>query len=268
MILSDYHVHSKFSDDSEATMEIMIEQAIKLGFHTICFTDHMDLDFPLAFGGGFVFNADIYMRKLEKMKEEYSSRIKILGGVEFGLRPYLKDSFHQLVEKYPFDFIIGSSHLVDQIDPCQPEYWAGITKEEGVTRYLNAIYDNIQTFDDFDVYGHIDYMIRYAPNKNHDYSYQRYSDLIDRIFNALILKGKGIEVNTAGYKYGLGHPHPQTDILARYKELGGEIISIGSDAHRPEHLGYDFGKTHDLLTSLGFKYYTVFEKRRAEFLPL
>lgn len=268
MIRSDYHMHSSFSDDSQATQESMILQCIELGYHTICFTDHMDLDFPLEFGGGFVFNTDIYTKQLNALQEKYSDKIKILRGVEYGLRPYLKEQFQILTQRNNFDFIIGSSHLVGTIDPYQKEYWDNITEEEGITKYLTAIYENIKTFDDFDVYGHIDYAIRYAPNKNKNYSYIRYADLIDSIFTALIQKGKGIEVNTAGYKYGLGHPHPQTDILKRYKELGGEIITIGSDAHMPEHIGYDFDKVESLLKSIGFKYYTVFEKRKPEFIAL
>jgi histidinol-phosphatase (PHP family) len=268
MILSDYHMHSSFSDDSEATMASMIKRSIELGLHTICFTDHMDLDFPLEFGGGFIFNTDIYTEHLETLREKYADQITILCGVEYGLRPYLKEQYRALTKKNDFDFIIGSSHLVGNIDPYQKEYWEGITEEEGITKYLKAIYANVQTFDDFDVYGHIDYAVRYAPNQNKNYSYNKYADIIDSIFKTLIQKGKGIEVNTAGYKYGLGQPHPQSDVLKRYKELGGEIITIGSDAHKPEHIGYDFKKAEELLKSLGFEYYTIFEKRQPQFIAL
>lgn len=268
MILSDYHMHSSFSDDSEATMESMIKRSIELGYHTICFTDHMDLDFPLASGGGFIFNTDIYTKHIQKLKEQYADQIKVLCGVEYGLRPYLKNQFHSLTLRNNFDFIIGSSHLVGEIDPYLKSYWEGITEEEGINKYLEAIYANVETYDDFDVYGHIDYAVRYAPNQNRNYSYIRYADIIDAIFTTLIQKGKGIEINTSGYKYGLGHPHPQTDLLKRYKELGGEIITIGSDAHKPEHIGYDFQKAEDLLRSLGYSYYTVFEGRKPEFITL
>lgn len=268
MILSDYHMHSSFSDDSEATMASMIKRSIELGFHTICFTDHMDLDFPIEFGGGFVFNTDIYTKHIKKLKDQYADQINILCGVEYGLRPYLKEQFATLTKKNDFDFIIGSSHLVGNIDPYQKAFWEGITEEQGIIKYLESIYANVQTFEDYDVYGHIDYAIRYAPNQNHNYSYIKYADLIDEIFKTIIHKGKGIEVNTAGYKYGLGHPHPQTDVLKRYKELGGEIITIGSDAHKPEHIGYDFKKVEELLKSLGFEYYTIFEKRQPQFIAL
>ena len=115
---------------------------------------------------------------------------------------------------------------------------------------------------DFDVYGHIDYVVRYGPNKNQFYSYKKFSDIIDEILKKIISTGHGIEINTAGFKYRLGHPNPTEDIIKRYHELGGEIITIGSDGHKPEHLAYDFNKIPALLNSCGFDYYTVFEGRK------
>ena len=119
-----------------------------------------------------------------------------------------------------------------------------------------------------DSYGHIDYVVRYGPNKNTFYSYERYRDLIDEILKTLIEKGIALEVNTAGYKYGLGAPNPHPDILKKYRSMGGELLTVGSDAHRPEHLAYDFQKVTPLLKECGFKAYTVFEKRVPKFLPL
>jgi histidinol-phosphatase (PHP family) len=125
--------------------------------------------------------------------------------------------------------------------------------------------DNLQTDADFDVYGHIDYVVRYGPNKNRFYTYEKYSDVIDEILRTLIARGKGIELNTAGFKYGLGHPNPTEEILARYRELGGEILTIGSDAHAPEQIAYDFAKVTEILRQAGFRFYTVFTARKPEF---
>ena len=95
-----------------------------------------------------------------------------------------------------------------------------------------------------------------------------YRDIIDLILKNLIEKGVGIECNTAGFKYGLGHPHPTEEILGRYRELGGEIITLGSDAHSPEHLGFAFEKAADILKNCGYRYYTIFENRKPNFLKL
>jgi histidinol-phosphatase (PHP family) len=268
MITADYHVHSKFSSDSESTMESMIEKAISLGMERICFTDHMDYDFPVYNGYTFVFDPDEYFDALNILKVRYQDKIKVLIGVELGLQPYLADRYHQLLSKYPFDFAIGSSHLVNGIDPYRKEYWEDKSKEEGMLSYFKSIIDNVKAFNDFQVYGHLDYAIRYAPNTNEGYTYERFSTIIDTMLKTIIEHDKGIEINTSGFKYGLGHPHPHSDILRRYKELGGEVITIGSDGHKPEHLGYDFKKAEELLTLLGFQYYTIFEKKKPIFLKL
>lgn len=268
MIIADYHVHSHFSSDSTATMEEMVEKSISLGMKKICFTDHMDYDFPKEYGLPFVFNPEEYFPELERIADRYKDQIKVLKGIELGLQPYLADRYKQLMDIYDFDFAIGSSHLVNKIDPYQPAYWVNITSEEGINAYFQSIIDNVKAFSEFQVYGHLDYVVRYAPDKNKSYSYLKYADIIDEMLKAIIHAGKGIEINTAGFKYGLGYAHPQTDVLIRYKELGGELITIGSDGHKPEHLGYDFPRAEELLISLGFEYYTTFEKRKPFFHKL
>ena len=110
--------------------------------------------------------------------------------------------------------------------------------------------------------------MRYGQNKNKFYSYDAYADVIDAILEKLIDMGKGIEINTGGFKYGLGHPNPCEDILKRYRALGGEIITIGSDAHEPKHVAYNFAKIPGILREAGFTHFTVFENRNPVFLPL
>jgi histidinol-phosphatase (PHP family) len=286
MIIADYHVHSDFSSDGKATMEQMIEQALRLGLKTLCFTDHMDYDYPLVSDYSFVFEIGEYRQRLEELKVKYRGRIELLTGVELGLQPHIKDRMDSLVKNCPFDFVIGSSHVVDHIDPYYPEYWQGASEAEGIQRYFQSIIDNCNVFDGFQVYGHLDYIVRYTPSMlaykqllrsdssqpDHSsredayrnvcslYTYQKYADILDEVLKTILAMGKGIEVNTSGLKYGLEFPHPRTEILKRYKELGGELITIGSDAHMPEHLCYDFSKAEELLKSLGFKYYAIFRQ--------
>ena len=158
--------------------------------------------------------------------------------------------------------------MVHGYDPYFPPFWKTHTEEEGYREYFESILENIRAFDDFDVYGHIDYVVRYGPTRNENYTYARYSDVIDEILRLLIEKGKGIEINTGGFKYGLGHPNPCEEILARYRELGGEIITVGADAHAPEHVGFAFEKVPQILKDAGFTYYTVFRKRKPEFIKI
>lgn len=268
MITADCHVHTQFSGDSSVDMESVVVKAMELGLTKICFTDHMDYDYPIQYDLNFTFSVEEYLKEIDKLSIKYQNRIEIYKGIELGLVPNLASKYRDLVRKYPFDFVIGSSHLVENLDPYYKEFWENKVEETGYLSYFQTIIDNMKAFDDFDSYGHMDYIVRYGPNKNQYYTYERYADIIDEILRILIANGKALEINSAGYKYGLGHMHPQEDVLKRYKELGGELITIGSDAHKLEHLAYDFHKVREVLLTLGFEHYAVYEKRKPKLLKL
>lgn len=267
MIICDFHNHTDFSADCDASSESMLEKAIELGLSTLCITDHMDLDFPYP-ELDFTFSIPEYFKKHDELREQYADKITLLTGIELGLQPGIAKDLADILKNWNFDFVIGSSHLVDRIDPYFPEYWTDKTESQGIRRYFETILENVAEFDDIDVYGHIDYIVRYGPTKAENYSYPKYKEILDEILKTLIAKNIGLELNTAGLKYRLGFAHPHMDILKRYKELGGEIITIGSDGHKPEHLAYDFHKVPEILKECGFKYYTIFKKRKPEFIKL
>lgn len=260
MIISDCHIHTNHSSDSKATMESMILSAIHKGLKTICFTEHFDLDFPVdnAKTPDFLVDIPEYQKELMDLKDKYSRRIEILFGLELGLMPYLAPRYEEIVREFTFDFIIGSSHLVDGKDPYQVTYFQDISEEEAYYNYFESIVKNINSFKNFSSYGHIDYIVRYGPDKNADYSYSKYANILDKILKSLIENGKSLEINTSGYRYGLKQPHPHFDIIKRYRQLKGELITIGSDAHKPGDIGYNFKEIDNFLTMLGYKYYTIY----------
>ncbi|MGN0348421.1 MAG: histidinol-phosphatase HisJ family protein [Roseburia sp.] len=266
-MLWDTHMHSNFSGDSRAEQEDMIAAAIQKNLSGICFTDHLDLDYPKE-PEVFVLDLPGYTSSVLSLQEKYAKALPIYYGIELGLQPHLAAQHTKLLSQYDFDFVIGSSHVVHGADPYYPPYWEGRTEADGRLEYFESILENIHAFDGFDVYGHLDYIVRYGPCKNEGYSYETYKDIIDEILQALIRKGKGIEINTGGFKYGLGHPNPTEEILARYVELGGEIITLGADAHAPEHVAYAFEKLPELLKTVGFRYFTVFRNRKPQFIKL
>ena len=266
-MLWDTHMHSQYSGDSETPQDAMIQAAIQKNLDGICFTDHLDIDYPDD-PDLFLLDLPNYTASVNALASQYEGRFPIRLGIELGLQPHLAALHADILEQYPFDFVIGSSHVVHGFDPYYPKFYEGRSEEECYREYFESILENIQAFDGFDVYGHIDYVVRYGPNRNEQYSYQKYSDVIDEILSLLIKKGKGIEINTGGFKYGLGHPNPTEEIIARYHELGGEIITIGADAHKPEHVAFDFEKVPDILKSAGFQYFTVFKDRKPEFIKL
>lgn len=271
MMKADFHMHTGFSADAQSKPEDMVEEAIRRGLKTICFTDHEDMDFPKMNGKEnltFELDTDAYVKKIMELKECYQGRMDIRLGVELGMQPHLGERYEKYTAAYPFDFVIGSLHALDGYDPYYPEAFEGKEDADVYRRAFQVTLENIQNIADLDVLGHIDYIVRYGKAKAEHYSYSAYEEEINAILRHLIEHGKGIELNTSGFKYGLGFCHPHPDVLKRYRELGGEIITVGSDAHKPEHIAYDFQKVNSILKDCGFKYYTEFEKRTPIFKQL
>lgn len=264
MLYADYHLHTCFSPDSDTPVEDMIKAAIDRKLETICFTDHMDKDVFVE-NQEFVMDTERYLRKIRELSEKYKGKIEVLTGVELGLQPHLADFFHEYTRAYEFDFVLGSVHVVGGKDPYYPEFFDGKTDEQAYKEMLEETIQDLQTDTDFDVLGHLDYIVRYGKQREETYSYARYQEQIDTILRYLIEHGKGLEFNTAGWKYGLPFAHPHPEVLKRYVEMGGEIITIGSDAHRPEHISYAFEQVKPVLEACGVKYYTKFKKRKPFF---
>lgn len=268
-ILWDCHMHSSFSADSDTPMETMADQAVSNGLRGICFTEHLDPDYPDT-PDRISFDLDIpsYKDTLFSLREKYQKKLDIHFGIELGLQPHLAEDFRDLLQEFPFDFVIGSSHIVHGYDPYYPDFFQGRKESACYTEYFESILENTAAFSHMDVYGHIDYIVRYGPLKNREYSYERYKDVLDEILKTLIFKNVGIELNTGGYHYGLGEPNPCTAVIRRYRDLGGEIITIGSDAHTPDNIGGSFEQAAHVLRECGFRYYTVFKKRKPEYIKL
>ena len=265
----DFHLHSDFSGDCDTPAVQMAEQARRTGLEGLCFTEHYDPDFPVQ-ENDFSLDFEGYFHSAAELRRRYEGSLWIGTGMEFGIQPHLGQTLSSLAAQYPFDFIIVSQHILNRQDPYYPEYFSGRTEHACYTEFLQAQYTTLKCFDpaSFDTLGHLDYIVRYGPNKNLCYSYEKYADCIDPVLRFLIENGKCLELNTGGFKYGLGEPNPCTGVLRRYRELGGELITIGSDAHLPQHLCYDFDKAATLLQELGFRYYTVFQNRTPHVLPL
>lgn len=266
-MIPDYHLHTEFSGDCDTEVKSLVDKAISLGMKEICITDHNDLDFP-ELPDEVDFNLDIerYIPYLKKIREEFKDKIDIKIGVEQGVMPSTCEKLSSFSDKYKdLDFIICSSHFVDGMDPYYPEFFEKYSEKEGYEKYFETILYNTEHFNDFNVYGHLDYILRYGPTKARNFDPKEYLVIFEQIFKNLIYKGKGVEINTGSLTRGLDFAHPNVELLKLYKEMGGEMITFGSDSHKLDTLGYNFNEESIRLKELGFKYYCTFKNMKPIF---
>ena len=274
MIRSDYHMHSSFSGDSKEDMIAMIKKSKEIGLENMCFTEHYDPLFPCyQEGEDAIFDLDVkkyidYTTKLRE-KTELMSGINVCFGMELGIFPDVYELGKEIAESAPYDFIICSSHTAGKIDPYLKNYWEHFSNPvEGILFYYKEILENVKNFDNYDVYGHIDYCVRYTETTKEDRDISHYRDILKDIFTVIVEKGKGIEINSGGLRKKLNEFNPNGDILKLYKECGGEIITFGSDAHNKEDIAYGIKEASELLESIGFKYIAVYKERKPSFIKL
>lgn len=268
-MLYDAHMHTKWSGDSEAEPLEMISSAREKGLSGLTFTDHLDWDFPTL---PHKFDLDIahYLPEMRALaKDSTDENFTVRVGLELGLQTHLVKDHRTLLEENDFDFVIGSIHQIDREDPYYDDFWVGRDFRETYQYYFECTLENIEAFPDFDTLGHIDYISRYgqrvAKSRGTAISgilhYEDHAEIIDAIFQFLIRHDKALEVNTAPYRYGFPEPNPSQQLLKRYHELGGRLITLGADAHKPADVAIGFDGLPKLLQDCGFASYFMYEKR-------
>lgn len=252
----DLHTHTRFSSDSHTDPEQLIQKAIEKNYQILAITDHYDYEYP--YGDIMVFNIDDYFKELLPLKEKYKDRIKLLIGVEIGMQIHLSNELDDIVSSYPFDIVIGSTHLINNIDPYfGPFYEEGTKKEGALAIYFETIILNTNSIFSFDTMGHLDYLKRYLEYDDKTITYKESSHYIDLILKGLIERDKAFEVNT---QYIDDYPFDYK-ILKRYKELGGKLVTIGSDSHKLETFAFRIEENLKLIKEAGFDKITYYEER-------
>ena len=268
-MFEDYHVHTEFSDDSQYPMEQVIKDAIAKGMNEICFTDHVDYGIkedwdcghPIRYRGKEPFaNVDYpaYVSLIKELQKTYGHQIQIKLGLEFGMQTHTIQKYEELFQKYPFDFIILSIHQIEDKELWTQDFQRGKSQKEYNEGYYEELLNVVRNYQNYSVLGHLDLINRY--DENGIYPFKEAEPLITEILKTVIKNGKGIELNTSYHRYGLSDTTPSVDILKLYHKLGGKIITIGSDSHKPEHLGAYIDEAKQLLKGLGFKYYCTYDQ--------
>lgn len=264
---ADYHLHSSHSPDSQTGMEEMCLSAIRKGFDEIAITDHFECYTP-SHPKGFYTLA--YLQKalaeVERCQAQFKGQLTIRKGIEMGQPGVNPDWSAEIMNQFSFDYVIGSVHKLRDLDLGLVAYKEAHL-EEICLRNLTALYDLAET-GDFDCLGHIDLIRRYAARQGIPVDLSDYSEQLEAVLKKLVQRGKGLEINTSGLRQETASLLPGPSVLKLFKELGGEIITIGSDAHGASDVGADWGEAADAALQAGFKYAATFQDRKPSFYKL
>ena len=260
-MLADYHIHTCYSDDSEYPMEDVVKDAISLGLDEICFTDHVDYGVKRDWDdprGWQMWIIPAMLRKSMPLRKNTRIRSPSKWAWNSVCSPIRFHNMKSCIQLCPFDFIILSVHQVEDREFWTQDFQRGRTQEEYNLRYYEEMLALVQRYHNYSVLGHMDLITRY--DKAGIFPFEIIRPIIKEILKTIIADGKGIEVNTSCHRYGLNDLTPSTDILRLYRDLGGRIITIGSDSHRKEHLGAYLTETISALKAIGYKEVYTFKQ--------
>lgn len=260
-MIYDCHSHTEFSSDSDMKAQEAIEAARRLGLGLI-FTEHYDFDYRESKhykDMDFLFDAKAYWEKYEPLRGR-----ELLLGVEVGLTPGSIEANQSFIQQVPFDQVIGSIHAIDKMDIYYPEYYAGKSKEQAYGYYLEMMAAMVKANPYIDVLGHIDYISRYAPYDDKEINYHRFHDQVDEVLMNVLDTGTIMELNTRRLA-SKAAAESLLMIYARYRELGGQYVTIGSDAHSAEAVGMNFKMAQDMTDFVGLRP-VWFRERKIEYI--
>lgn len=255
----DFHMHSTVSYDGHNSGLEMAHAALAAGMQEICFTDHLDYDPQHRIR--MDFDTEVYNRAYDHLEVP---GLIIRRGAEFGMLRDNGSTLKRDLQRRHFDFIIGSAHFVDDLDIYFPPFWENKTIDQAERLYLEEVLACVKTHDDFDVLGHLTYISKTKGNPvKRPLRMEPYRELVDEILRTLVQKGKGMEVNTSGVN-ACGVFLPTADYLRRFKELGGEIVTVGSDAHDMGRAGEHCREAAEMVAEI-FGYVCTFADRNPIF---
>jgi histidinol phosphate phosphatase HisJ family len=266
MRLFDTHIHSLFSRDSKTPVESAIQAAISTGLEGLAFTDHCDFSVHEDHPDDF-FDIEQHQAEIIELGRKYASQIQCCCGIEIGLQIEMAEHINAITTAHHFDIIIASLHWVYRQDPYRGAYYEGKSLKESYGGYLECLYQAAQFFQDYDVLGHYDYISRYSPYPKKSLRYKDFPDHLDSLLRLLITRGKCLELNTGSFRSRNGQQAPQfdPDLYKRYRELGGELVNLGSDAHEAARVGADFSYYAAQLKQIGFDYLCHYKNREPIF---
>ncbi len=258
----DYHVHTSFSFDSRTSPAEYLIAAEALGVREVCFTDHLDREFHLP--GVEHVDTDFSAREASLDSIRYSGKTRFKRGIEVGLLPKaaVYEESKRIIERFGFDYVIASVHILGEAtDPYAPEYYESRTREEGYIEYLERVYECIGAFQNFDAVGHLFYPARCCPFEERDFRLSDAPELVDAIFKLLISRGQTLEINTQDFRRAIDRAS-YAAVYRRFAELGGEFLTVGTDAHGMNRFGVLLKEGYEFARAAGIRYMAGFDARK------
>ncbi len=256
--LIDYHVHTDHSFDCKTPMAEMCAAAVRAGVSEIAFTDHLNnhlMDIDLGY-----YNADLYFANLEQCRARFPN-LTIRAGVEVGEPHRWAEKVLPILERYPYDIILGSLHWVGNYNMFDPNYFRAYPQSRTFGNYFVELAEMVR-HGGFDILAHVDLPKRVGFDLYGEYDICRYEDAICTIWQACIDHAITPEINTKGVRCPVGELHPAGQALHWYAELGGRRLTLGSDAHRPESVADNFGLARQSALDAGLNHVCRYERRQ------
>ena len=267
-MLVDYHTHTRFSADSQAPMADQCRAAIEKGVAQIAFTEHEDYN-PKDETSFYFQHAD-YLRELARCREMFAGQLIIRAGIEISEPHTHAERAAEVLSKYEWDFVLGSLHWmhgsVNAFTNAFTNYKSGW--REAFRDYFTEMITLAQV-GDFDILSHIDYPARYNRDViGEHYDIGDYEEIIREVLRQVVTTGKGIEINTSAWRKSLPDPNPPAKVIKWYRELGGEILTVGSDAHTPKDISVGIERALGIARDAGFTHIATFERRQPIFVKI
>ncbi|MCH5323708.1 MAG: histidinol-phosphatase HisJ family protein [Eubacterium sp.] len=267
-IIMDMHNHSNLSPDGSNTPEEMVQRACELGIKHYSLTDHLEIN--KFYDEEYLYEEPIRRGSeiIPALIEKYSGKINMGYGIELGQPLQDMPLTERMLSSYKYDFIIGSLHMCDGWDDFYLLDYSQVSADMLMGLYFEELLA-MARWGEFDVLGHLTYPLRYITGESGiEIDMEKYLPIIKEIFTTLIKKDMGIEINTSGLRQQIGKPLPDEYYVALYKQLGGKILTIGSDAHRTEDLGKGIAECTAMAKRLGFDYLTFYKNRKPQFIKI
>lgn len=263
----DYHVHSTFSVDCSIPMEDSCRAAVAAGVTEIAFTDHVDHE-PADLGAGY-YRPEAYLRELDRVRDIFAGELVVLRGAEVDFNERIAPQVEEFVDKYgsEYDFVIGSVHYGEEGAIIFPEYFSDRSLDDVFFPYFERIEMAVKT-GWFNVIGHLDLPKRYAPKTHRDYDPLRYRERLFPVFDAMIERGVGFEINTSGLRQTPKTSMPGPAVARWYVERGGSLITTGTDSHAAQTVGAGLIKTLDMLQLSGLNSVASYRRRQPTLVPI